>query len=536
MPSYLKKTLIPTQQEQARADQTKNAAGGFVFTIDPFEQLRRFLILGVEGGSYYASERSMVFDSITCIDKCLSTDPERTVREIERISVEGRSMKQDAILFALAKCFASKDPKALALGYDAILTVCRTGSHILTFTSFVTQMRGWGAGLRHAVARWYGTRTRTPEDLAFQLLKFRQREGWHHRDVIRLAHPTTGNPIKGSLFAYATSGFDKEKAPTDLVTVQNFLAAASCTTGTDAAKLITSTANNLPREFFQPEAVGSKDYWEAALNKGLPPTALIRNLGVMGSYGILGIRSPGEQAVVNALANTESLKRARVHPLSLFQAMGVYQMGSGVKGSKTWAPNPRVTEALDLAFSTTFANVTPLGVRVTVAVDHSGSMHSGFVAGCGTITPARAGSALALFFNRTEKDVVTVGFDTRVVLTDFSKRTSLAQAHEGFIRTPSGTDCAAPIIWAMGNKVPTDLFVIITDNETWAGSIHPYKALENYRKAMGIQTRLAVCAMTATRCSIADPNDPLSIDLVGFDSGFMSVISTLFPDRKEESK
>lgn len=537
MVNYLKKSLNPTQQEQARADQTKNSAGGFVFTIDPFEQLRRFCILGVEGGTYYATERKMAFASITCVEKCLSIDPERTVREIEKISVEGRSMKQDAVLFAFAKCFASKNPKALALGYDAILTICRTGSHILAFTSFVTELRGWGRGLRSAVARWYGTRTRDANDLAFQMLKYRHREGWHHRDVLRMAHPTTGNPVKGSLFSYATSGFQKEKAVADLQAVQTYLTASSCATGKDAAALISSTKRGIPREFFQTEVVGTKEYWQAALSKGLPATALIRNLGVMGSYALLDIRSAGELSVVTALGNKDYLRESGVHPLSIFQAMGVYRSGTGVKGGKTWTANPRIVEALDVAFTDTFTNVTPLGVRVTVAVDDSGSMHTGCIAGCGIITPAQAAAAIALFFNRTEKDVVTVGFDVTesVTVADFTKRTSLMQAYSGFGRNPSGTDCAAPILWATKNKIPTDLFVVITDNETWAGGTHPYKALEQYRKEMRIDARLAACAMTATEFSIADPNDPRSINVVGFDGGLMSVISTLFPVEKESA-
>lgn len=33
------------------------------------------------------------------------------------------------------------------------------------------------------------------------------------------------------------------------------------------------------------------------------------------------------------------------------------------------------------------------------------------------------------------------------------------------------TDCALPMIWALEKKEEFDVFIVITDNETWAGSV-----------------------------------------------------------------
>lgn len=41
-------------------------------------------------------------------------------------------------------------------------------------------------------------------------------------------------------------------------------------------------------------------------------------------------------------------------------------------------------------------------------------------------------------------------------------------------------------------------FVIYTDNETWAGGVHPFQALLRYRDIMGISARLIVVGMTST--------------------------------------
>jgi len=67
--------------------------------------------------------------------------------------------------------------------------------------------------------------------------------------------------------------------------------------------------------------------------------------------------------------------------------------------------------------------------------------------------------------------------------------------------------------------------VVYTDNETWAGDIHPAQALRDYREHMGIGARLVVVGMTSNGFSIADPNDAGMLDVVGFDTATPHVIS-----------
>jgi 60 kDa SS-A/Ro ribonucleoprotein len=88
-----------------------------------------------------------------------------------------------------------------------------------------------------------------------------------------------------------------------------------------------------------------------------------------------------------------------------------------------------------------------------------------------------------------------------------------------------GTDCALPMLDALAQKIPVDCFIIYTDNETWAGKIHPSQALNDYRQKMGIDAKLIVCGMTATGFTIADPKDKGMLDIVGFDTAVPSLIS-----------
>ena len=88
-----------------------------------------------------------------------------------------------------------------------------------------------------------------------------------------------------------------------------------------------------------------------------------------------------------------------------------------------------------------------------------------------------------------------------------------------------GTDCALPMLYAIEREREVDTFVIYTDSETWAGEVHPAQALRSYRERSGINARLVVVGMVSNGFSIADPDDPGMLDVVGFDTGTPAVIA-----------
>ncbi|SEP31840.1 TROVE domain-containing protein [Methylobacterium sp. ap11] len=72
-------------------------------------------------------------------------------------------------------------------------------------------MHGWGRGLRRAVGAWYAAAP--VEALAFQAIKFRARQGWTHRDLLRLAHPEMAEPARRALFDWICRGRLVEEVP-----------------------------------------------------------------------------------------------------------------------------------------------------------------------------------------------------------------------------------------------------------------------------------------------------------------------------------
>ena len=161
-----------------------------------------------------------------------------------------------------------------------------------------------------------------------------------------------------------------------------------------------------------------------------------------------------------------------------------------------------------------------------LALDVSGSMGCGEVSGVPNLTPRAASAAMALVTAATEPDYHFVGFSTKLTPLSISPRQRLDDAVREIERLPmGGTDCAQPMIWARDNKIDVDTFCVYTDNETWAGSVHPAQALVQYRQARGIPAKLVVVGMTSTGFSIADPNDAGMVDVVGFDTSTPPVIA-----------
>src|SRR5215475_6339613 len=82
--------------------QMANSAGGHAFPVDPWTQLRRFLVLGSEGGSYYAGELTLTRENAQAVEACVKADGLLAVAEIARVSGERRAPRNDPALFALA--------------------------------------------------------------------------------------------------------------------------------------------------------------------------------------------------------------------------------------------------------------------------------------------------------------------------------------------------------------------------------------------------------------------------------------------------
>lgn len=519
-----------------RTDQVRNSAGGFVFQVNDWDRLDRFLILGAEGGTYYVGERDLVKQNTASIVNLIKQDGQRVVTRLVEISKAGRAPKNDPALFVLALVFTHGDEAAKTAASEALPQVARIGTHLFHFVHYVDSLRGWGRGLRNAVGRWYSGMA--AQELAYQVVKYQSRDKWSHRDVLRKAHPAHGSREHEAVYRWIVGGVEalgkrtverkgqlartysdvRKHLPQAIEAFEQAKVAASAK---EIVNLIVD--NNLPRECIPTQFLNDVSVWEALLHK-MPMTAMIRNLGKMSAVGLLKPLSEASRAVVARLGNQELLNLARVHPIQVLLALKTYEQGHGEKGSLTWSQVPAVAQALDKAFYLAFGNVVPTGKNILYALDVSGSM--GYTGTVGGITPRDGSAALSLVMASTEQNYHIMGFSNRFMPLDIRPGMRLSEVISRISNLPfEGTDCALPMIWAKQQKVEVDAFVVITDSETWAGAIHPVQALNDYRQQSGRSAKLIVVGMAATEFSVADPADRGSLDVVGFDGSVPTLIS-----------
>jgi len=500
------------QNVQADKRQVPNSAGGWAFTVEKTARLHRFLTLGTDGGTYYTSERDITLKNA---DVVLAWARERTaelVNEIVTISQAGRAPRNNPALFALAAAASLGDPDGRRAALDALPKVARTGTHLFIFAGYVQQFRGWGRGLRRAIGQWYLGKDDAGQ-LAYQVLKYRQREGWTHRDLLRLAHPE-----HRSLFAWIAGKETSDLPPL----VDAYLQAQTLPVA--RIPMLIQDNPGMSWEMLPDEALNSPLVWIALLNNGIPQTALMRQLPRLTRLGVIGPMAAGTPIVIAQLTDSERLRKARVHPVNVLVALRTYASGHGARGQGEWSPVPQITDALDAAFYAAYGAVEPAGKRTMLALDISGSM--GWSAAGLALTAREASAALALVTAATEPATVITGFSTSLIPLGISPRQRLDDAIRAISNLPmGGTDCAQPMIWALANGVQVDHFSVYTDNETWAGRIHPHQALREYREKTGIGARMSVVGMTATDFTIADPDDPGTLDIAGFDSAVPAMLA-----------
>lgn len=529
----VREELVP-QTEPLTAAMRQNHAGGFTFVVDDMTRLRRFLCLGVEGGTFYVQERALAIDNAQALRRLLDTGRGTdVVAEVVDWSVSGRAAKQNPTLFALAACARLGDPATKTAAYGALDSVCRIPTHLFTFLGYCKAMsvgNGWGRAHRRAVSRWY--LGKDAKALALLVTKYKSREGYAHQDVLRLTHAKAADGARAMLLRYVAKGWeavceltDEQRADEALVAVHTFLAGVeSAKTAGEDELLELIQEHGLVREHVPSQHLSSVPVWRALL-ADMPMTAMLRNLAKMTVIGLLQPLNEHTAAVCQRLRDPQLLRRARVHPFNVLLALKTYASGHGDKGSLKWAPVPEVTAALDDAFNLAFQAVEPTNKRFLLALDVSGSMSMGRVNGSGAITPREAAAALSMVTMRTEPRCHTLAFQDKIVPLPINARMDLATV----VRTTNGlpfgtTDCAAPMLYALEHNIQADVFMVFTDNETFMGRTHPAAALRLYRERTGIGARLIVVAFTATEFTIADPEDSGMLDMAGFDASGPEIV------------
>jgi 60 kDa SS-A/Ro ribonucleoprotein len=512
------------------AGEELNKHGGAVYRVTPREQMRRFLILGTEvGGTCFFNEQELVAKNVGSVFDFCRKDPEAAVEEIVAVATGGRAPKMTPSLVALA--IAASVPESAALALVNVGKVCKTGSHFLEFVAAVDTLRGWGPALRSAVGNWYVSQGIS--SAIFQTLKYRDRKGWTHRDVLRKSHPrsTPGGEysVLFDYLAHGNLGTMDWSGPWNQILAYERLKREPLTPA-GAVKLIHE--HRLSHEMVPSEYQRHPEVLEALMGY-MPIGATVRQLGRYGAKGLL--EGHLAQVVLERLANETAVKKSRIHPIGVLSALRVYGQGHGERGDLAWTPNRQILAQLEKTFYMAFDNVEPIGKEVVVGIDTSSSMETGVVAGVPGLTPREAASVMAMVIGRQEPNAHFVAFNGggRYNVLNFIRGMTLEQAVNEASRGSGGsTDIGLPVKAAMRERWDKVAgFIAITDNETWSGIGKVPELVREYRAEYVWDARFVSVATLATPHTVCDPYDKYMMDVVGFDTAAPTLIHDFISGR-----
>jgi len=525
-------------------DQVQGAAGGFVWQISDKEQVIRYLIIGSEGGNYYQTPQQVSSQCASCVLRMTRTpDNFKWLCEtIRQVSIEGRAAKQESTLLALATAIVfAPTPEAKTEALNSVKDCVRILTHMYMLIGYIKifskaghpSLRGAaatgggrappvvGSGLGRGIRRVFGEYfySRSGIEVANLITKYQNREGWTIKDVLTLIHidqkkmkdddgrlaiehifktkeefapildaapstPTTMlfRAIK-EIHAIAERPLNPPTNPA-LAGLSNYQYAEEIER---MVRLINSAG--LCREHLPSQLFKHRKIWEALLlnkgangkGKGMPLTALIRNLGKLSTNDIKIIEprtmrdqtpdakraysftsTTAEQVfppshpqhyteyIFRRLTNARDIKYARVHPYNILVAMLTYKKGCGDKGSLTWTPNIHIIDALDHAFKLAFQNITPTGKRIKIALDVSGSMSSAFCTGSPIVSCAVGSVAMmmmTLWVENNRRGIPSAGPTATTTATTAAATTSSSAGRDHQQQQPQQQQLTDALKW-----------------------------------------------------------------------------------------
>ncbi|KAM9323580.1 RNA-binding protein RO60 [Pholidichthys leucotaenia] len=526
--------------------------GGGSWEISDKVKLCRFLCYGSEEDVYSTRrDRNFTIDDVGVLLSMLQEGRGvEVVEEIKWFSQEGKAVKLDPSIFALALCSQHSELKTRQAAFKALKEVCLDPAHLFAFIHYKKSLREekkrgvkgkslldgiWGRAPRKALSDWYNEQDAM--SLAVAVTKCKKREGWSHQDLLRLSHSKPGNDAIGLISKYLAKGWkevqvfyaDKDNSE-EVVKVLSYLEVVEKVKHSrDVTEVITLIEEHkLEKEQLLTEHLKSREVWSALL-KEMPLDLMLRMLGNMTSNKFFEPGSSETEIVCDRIQGDTSLKKAKIHPFSILLAIEYYKKGQGYKGKTKWEPNSSILEAMDSGFYKSFMNVEPVGKCFLVAVDVS-TLRNNMIPRT-SVSSAIAAAAITLTFARTESNThVLVYSEGAVVPCLLSADMTLQEATAELVKPNESTDCTLPLKWATENGKSVDVFIILTNNPLLPLTASPVEALKKYRQTSGAASKLVICDLTAFFPSIQNTEDRGILTICDFDLGAFSVIRNFAQD------
>jgi 60 kDa SS-A/Ro ribonucleoprotein len=185
--------------------------------------------------------------------------------------------------------------------------------------------RGWGRGLRSVVAHWYVSRP--VSEVAADILKCPEHDGWTHRDLLRLAHPVPATQAQNALFQWAVDGTLGHLATSDVIAgeLRQVYAVERLKQTDDQREVISLVEQySLTHDMVPGRWKGSPAVWESLLTC-MSYADIVQNIMSLADCGLLANEGPATALVVARLIDSRRAVSSGVTRQTLIGAQAEYK-------------------------------------------------------------------------------------------------------------------------------------------------------------------------------------------------------------------
>ncbi|XP_078495770.1 RNA-binding protein Ro60-like [Ciona intestinalis] len=564
-----------------------NSEGDFQLVATATSQLLRFLTVGCEEGNVkvYNISPSLTTPSnvnTTAVYKLNENGKGLSVLStLVKFAKKGNAYVEGAIPYVLAVCACSKDAKVKQDALNHVGVICNRPRMILEFVAYcekiskdISSTSGWGRGRKRAVQKWYSNKR--SYEVAFAVTSCSTVNHWSHKDVLRLCHLNPENSLCLKILCmYIARGYQATEIAfrdeiaksdeADAIKLMELLGVIremkKSTVAADSCALIEK--HNLTWGHIPCQLRNNAEVWKCLIPK-LGMAALIRNLPRFHNIGVLVHGNIWTKQVLQRLFNDDSIKQSKLHPYSFLLHHYIYAKGESARKEMKWTPDPLITQALDAAFYTAITNVKATNKRILeiLGVGHmdlllmfiykvvfmygltklemcvpvcvltklekklklSPAFFSMFIC-----DPRRSYLLHLFIFSALASNVITF----RLTDIGIGNKDTVKSTVDTIDQIPlGGTDCSRPMIKAKKEKKPFDVFIVITDKETWKGKTSPHIALKQYREEMEIPAKFILISLAVRKMEkeVDVPSDRGILSICGFNESVPDIIHDFICD------
>lgn len=395
-------------------------------------------------------------------------------------------------------------PETMPL-FDAVFPrVVTNGKQLCNFARVVrsrtvTSGRSFGTHTKRTIQKWLNART--PRALHKDSIG----ESPSLRDILRMVHPRPDSSERDTLYRYLVG----REIPNPAL-LPDFIQAY------EAFKAGQTTLIPEVDHRFLTALPLTTDQWKA-LGLAMPWHALRMNLNTLARHGCFD--DPAYVgSIADRLVSLLDMGHVRVMP---YQLLAAYKFADGLP--------VEVTNALQDAMEVAVSAGRPLGRKVLLMIDGSGSM-SAPMSAQSKMTCCDVAGLFAAAIVRNNPDATVMVFNTDAHVARINPRDSVMTNAAMLAQSSGGTDCAAPMALANAMGLTADMLIMLSDNESWFnGRDYDVRRTgmasewNTYRRRVP-EARL-VCVDIAVTDTTQVVGDTLTLNIGGFSDNVFDLIN-----------